>query len=111
MFCTTRQVRRRSAVRQPIFLDVVAIGLEQHVGPPMIADLLRAAFDHAVAFARLLVQNLPGSSDLEALFRARLGLQLGHLALLCERSICQATIPADPATWGRLRPKRTLVVA
>src|SRR5262249_46382987 len=56
-----------SAVWQPIFLDVVAIGLEQHFGPAMIADLLCAALDHAVTLARLLVQNLPGSSDLEAL--------------------------------------------
>src|SRR6516165_5836936 len=73
---------RASAVRQEILFDVVAVGLEQHVGAAQLADLLLGALDHAVAFARLRVEDLSGPRDLEALFRARLGLDLGHLALL-----------------------------
>src|SRR5581483_8290646 len=72
----------RSAVRQPVFLDGVAVGLEQHARAAMLANLLGRAFDHAVAFAGLLVLHLPSAGDLEALFGAGLGLQLGHLALL-----------------------------
>src|SRR4051794_14993648 len=71
-----------SVVRQPIFLDLVAVGLEQHLGAAMIAHLLGAALDHAVALAGLLIKHLSGPGNLEALFGARLGLQLGHLALL-----------------------------
>src|SRR6266702_7874013 len=73
---------RPSAVRQEVFLDVVAVGLEQHVGAAQLADLLLGALDHAVALAALGVFHLAACSDLEALFGARFGLQLGHLALL-----------------------------
>ena len=48
----------------------------------MFADRLGRPLDHAVAFAGLLVLYLAGRGDLEALFSARFGLQLGHLALL-----------------------------
>src|SRR5438552_902004 len=75
-----------SAVRQKIFLDVVAVGLEQHVSAAQLADLLRGPLDHAVALAALGVFDLAAGSDLEALFGARFGLQLGHLALLCPAS-------------------------
>src|SRR5262245_22230384 len=71
-----------SAVRHPILLDVVAVGLEQHVGAAQLPDLLLGPLDHAVALARLGIQHLAGAGDLEALFSARLGLDLGHLALL-----------------------------
>src|SRR5262245_61009996 len=72
----------RSAVRQPVLLDVVAVGLEQHVGAAMLADRFGGPLDHAVALAGLLVFHLAGRGNLEALFGARFGLQLGHLALL-----------------------------
>ena len=71
-----------SAVRQEILLDVVAVRLEQHLGAAQVPDLLGRALDHAVALAGLGVDHLAGAGDLEALFRARFGLQLGHLALL-----------------------------
>src|SRR6476660_3495369 len=48
----------------------------------MVADLLGGPLDHAVALAGLLVFHLAGAGNLEALFGARFGLQLGHLALL-----------------------------
>src|SRR5262245_34257999 len=72
----------RSAVRQPVFLDVVAVGFEQHIGAAMFADRFGRPLDHAVALAGLLVFHLAGRGDLEALFGARFGLQLGHMALL-----------------------------
>src|SRR5512136_1930585 len=74
--------KNRLAVRQPVFFDVVAVGLEQHVGAAMLADRLGGPLDHTVALAGLLVFHLAGRGDLKALFSARFGLQLGHLALL-----------------------------
>src|SRR5882672_8373559 len=72
----------RSGVRQEIFLDVVAVGLEQHAGAAELTNLFLRPLDHAVAFAALGMHHFAGGSHLEALFSARLGLQLGHLALL-----------------------------
>src|ERR1044072_4544462 len=60
----------RSAVGQPVFLDVVAVGLEQHVGAAQLADLLLGPLDHAVTFARVGRQHLAGAGNLEALFGA-----------------------------------------
>src|ERR1700733_8508942 len=74
--------RTRSGVRQEVFLDVVAVGLEQHVGAAQLADLLLGPLDHAVALAALGIEHLAGARHLEALFSARFGLQLGHFALL-----------------------------
>src|ERR1700680_1859591 len=72
----------RSGVRQEIFLDVVAVGLEQHAGAAELTNLLLGPLDHAVAFAALGGHHFAGGSHLEALVSARFGLQLGHLALL-----------------------------
>src|SRR5205823_13328431 len=72
----------RSGVWQEVFLDVVAVGLEQHARPTELTNLLLRPLDHAVALAALGVHHLAGGSHLEALFGARLGLQVGHLALL-----------------------------
>src|SRR5580658_4663811 len=83
-----------SAVRQKVLFDVVAVGLEQHVGAAQLADLLFGTLDHAVALARLRVEDLAGPRHLEALFRARLGLDLGHLALLIMRARAAARAPA-----------------
>src|SRR4051812_39695140 len=76
------RLRRRSAVGQPIFLDVVAVRLEHHIGAAQLADLLLGPLDHAVTLAALGVKHLPRTGNLEALLGARLGLELGHLALL-----------------------------
>src|SRR5258708_4419867 len=75
-----------SGVRQEIFLDVVAIGLEQHAGAAQLADLLLGPLDHAVALAGVGGHHFAGGSHFEALFSARFGLQLGHLALLLPRT-------------------------
>src|ERR1700756_5189544 len=75
-------MRTRSVVRQEVFLDVVAVGLEQHAGAAKLTDLLLGPLDHAVALAALGVHHLAVGRHLEALFGAGLGLQLGHLALL-----------------------------
>src|ERR1700684_396877 len=82
---------RSSTVRQKILFDLVAVGLEQHVGAAQLANLLLAALDHAVALARLLVEDLSGPRYLEALLGARFGLHRGHLALLWP----QANGPAE----------------
>src|SRR3981081_4018389 len=74
--------RTRSGVRQEIFLDVVAVGLEQHAGAAKLTNLLFRPLDHAVALAGVGGHHFAGGSHLEALFRAGLGVQLGHLALL-----------------------------
>ena len=71
-----------SAVGQEELLHVVAVGLEHHGRAAQIADLLGGALDHAVALARLGVDDLAGPGDFEPLFSGRFGLQLGHLALL-----------------------------
>src|SRR6478752_7251020 len=73
----------RSGVGQIILFDLVAVGLEQHRGAAQLADLLFGPFDHPVTLVGLLIKHLPAGRHLEALFGARLGLELGHLALLC----------------------------
>src|SRR5215213_692408 len=78
-------MRARSGVRQEVLLDVVAVGLEQHAGAAKLTNLLLGPLDHAVALARMRGHHFAGGSHLEALFSARLGLQLGHLALLLPR--------------------------
>src|SRR5208282_5511609 len=89
---------RPSAVRQKIFLDIVAVGLEQHGGAAQLADLLLGALDHAVALARLGIEDLSGRRHLEALLGARLGLDLGHLALL----MVARPPPYPPPQTGRV---------
>src|SRR5579883_1461876 len=94
----------RSAVGQEVLLDVVAVGLEQHTGAAQLTDLLVRPLDHAVALAALGMQYFTGRRDFEALLGARLGLQLGHLALLMV-----AAIPTRPC--GERRPAKLLVRA
>src|SRR5882724_8450639 len=77
-----RSRSRHSAVGQKVFPDVVAVGLEQRPRAAVVADLLVGPLDHAMAFAGEGREHLTGAGDLEALFCARLGLHLGHLALL-----------------------------
>src|SRR6186997_234222 len=79
---TARAAENPSAVGQKILDDVVAVGLEHHAGAAMLADLLLGPLDHAVALAGVGRFHLALGRDLEALFSARLGLQLGHFALL-----------------------------
>src|ERR1700758_4821130 len=76
----------RSGVRQEVLLDVVAVGLEQHARAAQLTNLLLRPLDHAVALAALGMHHLAGGSHLEALFGARFGLELGHLALLNGRN-------------------------
>src|SRR4029453_19051590 len=68
----------RSAVGQPVLLDGLAVGFEQHLGAAMLADCLGCPLDHAVALAGLLVFHLAGRRDLDALFCAGLVFQFGH---------------------------------
>ena len=73
---------KTSGVRQEILLDVVAIGLEQHARTSVLTNLLLRPLDHSVALAGVGRHHFACSGHFEALFGARLGLQLGHLALL-----------------------------
>src|ERR1700745_2336133 len=86
----------RSGGRQEVFLDVVAVGLEQHAGAAKLTNLLLRPLDHAMALAALGVHHFAGGSHLEALFTARLGLQLGHLALLWpqQNTACEGGRPS-----------------
>src|SRR5262245_19275168 len=72
-----------SAVRQEVFFDVVAVGLEHDARAAQLPDLLGGPLDHAVPLAGMRGHHLASASNLEALLGARLGLHLGHLALLC----------------------------
>src|SRR5215470_4034881 len=92
-------------VRQPVLLDVVAVGLEQRLGAAMLADLLLGPLDHPMALAGLREQHFSGAGDLEALFGARLGLQLGHLALLWPARMCG---PRGPVRRRCARNERAL---
>src|SRR5438034_8251622 len=89
-------MRARSGVRQEVLLDVVAVGLEQHAGAAQLTNLLLGPLDHAVALAALGVHHFAGGGHFEALFGARFGLQLGHLALLLPRTRCarRGAVPA-----------------
>src|SRR5262245_40637418 len=69
----------------------------------MFADRFRGPLDHAVAFAGLLVFHLAGCGNLEALFGARFGLQLGHLALLIGAP--RAGPPAEICSLGHDGPQ------
>ena len=94
----------RSGVRQEEPLDVVAVRLEQHGGAAQVADLLVGPLDHPVPLAGLGVEHLAGARDFEALLGARLGLQLGHLALT---GLCPALAGRPTSVRGRAeRPPR-----
>jgi hypothetical protein len=82
---------RNLSIGQEVFLDVIAVGFEQHIRAAQLADLLFRPFDHAMALARLLVKHLASSRDLEALLGAGFGLDFGHLALLCGTPATSAT--------------------
>src|SRR3954465_12647966 len=86
----TRWVKRPSAVRQEELLHALGVTFEHHVGAAQVADLLFRPLYHAVALAALGIEHLAGAADIEALFCARLGLQLGHLALLTSRAASNA---------------------
>src|SRR5437764_13974478 len=73
-----------SPVRKKIFLDGLAVGLEQNVCAAQLTDLLVGPLDHAVALAGLLIKHLAARRDLESLLGAGLGLDFGHSALLCQ---------------------------
>src|SRR5258706_11326110 len=94
--------QERSGVRQEVFLDVVAVGLEQHAGAAELTNLLLRPLDHAVALAALGGHYFAGGSHLEALLGARLGLQLGHFALL---------LPQHESARQGLPPAKMLVRA
>src|ERR1700680_1333185 len=97
----------RSAVGQEKLFDVVAVGFEHHPRAAVIADLLVGPLDHAVTLAGLRRQHLAAAGYLEALLRARLGLDLGHMALL-KRLDPEAEKASCPPRW---RSRMSLALA
>src|ERR1700730_8113138 len=93
---------RRSAVGQEKLFDVVAVGFEHHPRAAVIADLLVGPLDHTVTLAGLRRQHLAAAGYLEALLRARLGLDLGHLALLRRLMPRQKTASCPPRWRSRM---------
>src|ERR1043166_8517755 len=76
-------VQRSSA--QPVgrpLLDHLGIGVRDHVGAAVLADVLGVMADQPVALADRTVLDLAGGGELEALLDAALGLELGHFRLL-----------------------------
>src|SRR4051812_45246677 len=65
------------AVRGP-GLHRLGVGVRQHLGAAVLADVLAVMADEPVALAGDAVLQLTGSGELEALLDAALGLELGH---------------------------------
>src|ERR1700750_3241599 len=80
------------------------IGLGEHAGAAVGADVLRVMADQAVTLAGHTVLHLAGGGELEALLHAALRLELGHFRLLL-MSIADAPRqpyqPGDPSIEGR----------
>src|SRR3546814_17676638 len=72
------------SVRRP-GLDGRRIGLRQHAGAAVLADIFGIVADEAVALAGHAVLALAGRGDLEALLNTALGLELGPFRLLVFR--------------------------
>src|SRR3982750_746774 len=64
-------------------LDPRRIGVGQHSGTAVLPNIFGVVADQPVALANDPVLELAASRELEALFDAALGLELGHFRLLC----------------------------
>src|ERR1044072_5184479 len=95
---------RRSAVRQKVLLHVLAVRLEEDARAAKLADLLVGPLDHTVTLALLRMHHLPGTSDLEALLGARLGLHLGHFARLRNEKGAKIRRSGRPTPWRQRHP-------
>src|SRR3990172_11116272 len=80
---TSRSAKCGSAAIGHVLLDDPGVAVAKHHGAARIADELGAPLDHAVTLALGRHLHLAGARHLEALLGAALGLQLGHLVLLC----------------------------
>src|SRR3546814_5082626 len=58
------------------------IGVGEHVGAAVLADIFGVVADEAVTLAGDAVLHLAGGGELEALLHTALGLQLGHFVSL-----------------------------
>jgi hypothetical protein len=100
-----------SAVWHPVFLDVVAVGLEQHVGAAMLADRLGGPLDHAVAFRLAAITSV--AVTLKRFLRLT-GLQLTFVSIAAGKSAQRRSLkcleralwiemkspPRQPDSWG-----------
>src|SRR5690606_32987066 len=82
---------------QPVgrpLLDHSRIGVGDHFGAAVLADVLGIVADQPVALARDTMLDLAGGGDLEAFLHTALGLQLGHFRLLSSGT--RPTSPGSP---------------
>jgi hypothetical protein len=70
------------AVRRPE-LHPRRIGVVEHFGAAVLADIFCVVADQPVALAGNAVLELAGRREREAFLDAALGLELGHFRLLC----------------------------
>src|SRR5574338_496208 len=66
-------------------LHASRIGVGENFGTAVLAYVLGVVADQAVALARDTMLDLAGRRELEALFHAALGLQLGHFVSFAPR--------------------------
>src|SRR4029453_13623478 len=59
------------------------IGVGENFGAAVLADIFGVVADQAVALSSDTMLDLARGRELEALFDAALGLELGHFRLLC----------------------------
>src|SRR6185369_6906935 len=94
------------AVRGP-GLHARRVGVGENFCAAVLADVLGVVADQPVALARHAMLDLAGRRELEALFDAALGLQLGHFRLLCCATrrdvypIATAALSAGPLVFQR----------
>src|SRR5690606_37736941 len=88
------------------------IGVRDHVGPAVLADILAVMADEAVALASHTVLYLAGCGELEALLHTALGLELGHFHLLGQGHVrpALAALSARPARELRVNEGRAFRV-
>src|SRR4051812_1789899 len=82
------------------------IGVGEHFGAAVLADVFGIVADQAVALAGDSVLHLAGGGELEALLDPALGLQFGHFRLLVATGADGWEQPRQPLMAGRFGSSR-----
>ena len=69
-------------VRRPL-LNCLGIGIRDHAGAAVLADILGIMAAQTVPFSNDAMLDLACCGDFEAFLHTALGLELGHFGLLC----------------------------
>src|SRR5688572_3715927 len=109
--CLARVVTPRlmRAICQTSLLETVGgpelhprrVGVSEHFGAAVLADVLGVVADQPVALAGDSMLHLAGGGELEALLDAALRLELGHFRLLCSPPGGRRFSPDTAALTGR----------